>query len=292
MCADGGTHLRGGRGSSGALLGALRRRQRCCAARRAYAEPPCAKRRFRKAARPPRPRRRLTAAARAAMTSSEWSECFKQLQAGTSTGRKVRRNALHLRAASPADERVRLVSGGRQASAEPAGCRQSWRAGRCHAAPPELAERRVATPHGGKRAAALTASFAALVLPLTPATWLAGTWAGLADAIATYVGSELVSNKGRKTALANTVSSLFRKCIRKAEESARVAGALLCATPPRSRACRALLSDPPLRTHAHTWSPHATPRASQPWATRCCRARLRCLSTCSRPWPRARPQRS
>lgn len=54
---------------------------------------------------------------------------------------------------------LRLVSGGRQASAEPAGCRQSRRAGRCHAAQPELAERRDAAPHGGKRAAALTAVF-------------------------------------------------------------------------------------------------------------------------------------
>ena len=97
--------------------------------------------------------------------------------------------------------------------------------------------------------------FAPRPLPLTSAPRLAGTWASLAVAIAKYVASELESAKGRKTALANTVSALFRKCIRKAEESGRVAGALLGRTRPRSCSCRAQLS---------SWPPCARTRALEP----------------------------
>ncbi len=40
-----------------------------------------------------------------------------------------------------------------------------------------------------------------------------------------YVTAELDNAKGRKTPLAASVSALFRKCVRKAEEPQRVAGA-------------------------------------------------------------------
>ena len=100
------------------------------------------------------------------------------------------------------------------------------------------------------------------IVCLTNASRLAGTWAGLAEAIAKYVKSELDSAKGRKTALANSVSSLFRKCIRKAEESARVAGALPRTMPPRSSFSGAHLSGRPPNAHASLWSPHAELRAA------------------------------
>ena len=40
-----------------------------------------------------------------------------------------------------------------------------------------------------------------------------------------YVTQELAAAQGRKTPLAPAVSSLFRKCLRKAEDANRVAGA-------------------------------------------------------------------
>ena len=92
-------------------------------------------------------------------------------------------------------------------------------------------------------------------LLLTSAPRLAGTWASLAVAIAKYVEAELASARGRKTGLPNTVSALFRKCIRKAEESGRVAGALLYSLRPRSCGFRAQLGH---------WPPRACTRRLEP----------------------------
>jgi hypothetical protein len=89
--------------------------------------------------------------------------------------------------------------------------------------------------------------YAPCALALTSAARVPGTWANLAVAIAKYVEAELASAVGRKTGLANTVSSLFRKCIRKAEESGRVAGALRDETWHRSCVGPEQLSHQPLR---------------------------------------------
>jgi hypothetical protein len=66
----------------------------------------------------------------------------------------------------------------------------------------------------------------------TPRRGAAPAWSVVAREIMQYVSVELNAAIGRKTPLATSVSLLFRKLVRKAEEPARVAGA-----PGRCGAC-------------------------------------------------------